>query len=435
MNQALVIGMGKSGKAAYRFLKAKGWDPVGYDASWKVVETLRQEGLDVLKAVSPASFDLIVLSPGVPQVDPLVQKALEMGKEVIGEAELAFRYAKQPCIAITGTNGKTTVTLLVTHILKEAGKKAAALGNVGEPLTNYFVNPDPEEIVVAELSSYQLETMQARVYDVGVILNVTPDHLDRYDSMDAYAAAKCRLQNCMKAGAPFYVNVEMLGEFGRLLKTDYRTFGAGAGAWLWTDKEIFKEVEKVELILPIRYRQLGMHESENALAAWAICREFNVSKEMFLSALETFQKPAHRIEFVATIEDVHYFDDSKGTNLDATAQAVSSMRGPVILIAGGVDKGAPYTPWQKMFLGKVREVAAIGEAAPKIAYDLAGSIPVAIHPTLDAAVAYAAEIAKPGDSILLSPGCSSFDMFRDYAHRGEEFKRCVHQIRERRKKE
>jgi len=431
--RVLILGMGKSGQAAYLFLKQRGYTVVGTDANRKVMDTLRKEGWNVSSDEKVENFEFIVASPGIPQTDPLYKDARLKGKKIVGEAELAFREAKQPCVAITGTNGKTTVTLMVTHILNECGKKARALGNVGEPLTTYFLNPDPEEIIVAELSSYQLETMDAKAFDAGVILNITPDHLDRYRSMEEYAAAKCRLENCMKAEGALYVNMQLLKEHGHLLKSNYRTFGSESGAYLWTDKSVVKAVEKVEYFFPEEYRQLGMHDCENALAAWAVCRELGVGSDVFLRGLSSFTKPAHRIEFVTDIEGVFYYDDSKGTNIDATIKAVDAMPGPVILIVGGVDKGVSYAPWKKEFVGKVKRILALGQVADKISRELQNEFPVMIVPTLDDAVELASLEAKKGECVLLSPGCSSFDMFRDYAHRGEEFKRCVHDLIKRRK--
>lgn len=432
--KALVIGVGKSGKAACRFLKHHGIHAVAYDANREALENWAQEGWEIYSNHGVSSFGFLVLSPGVPPLDPIVQEGIRLRKEMIGEAELALRTAKQPCIAITGTNGKTTVTLLVEHILNTAGKKAVALGNVGAPLADYFIHPSENEIAVVELSSYQLETLQAPVFTGGVILNITPDHLDRYPSMEAYGRAKCQLQRCLQKGAPLYVNTSVVEDFGKFLDPGYNTFGSGEGAFLWTDRKTIRESNRVVVTLPSRFLTHGMHESENVVAAWGLCRLFGISEEVFLKGLETFSKPAHRIEKVASIEGVDYINDSKGTNIDATLQAVKSVRGNVILIAGGVDKGSPYTVWKKPFFGKVKEVIVIGQAAPKIAADLGDEIPVRICQTLEEAVFSAAELAKPFDTVLLSPGCSSFDMFRDYAERGERFKECVGQIYLRRKK-
>ena len=183
--------------------------------------------------------------------------------------------------------------------------------------------------------------------------------------------------------------------------------------------------EKIEFILPLRYREMGRHDKENVLAAWAMCRPFSVSNEEFCDALETFQKPHHRIEFICEIEGVSYFDDSKGTNIDAVIKAVEGMKGPVILIAGGVDKGASYLLWKEQFLGKVKQIIAIGAAAPKIYRELHPYFNIKIVDSIHAAVETAADIARKGDCVLLSPGCSSYDMFCNYIHRGQEFQRCV----------
>jgi UDP-N-acetylmuramoylalanine--D-glutamate ligase len=444
VKKALIIGLGVSGTSASGYLLRKGVDVTGVDGNEKLLtlnphlQCLREQGLVVAHDASSLNvedFDAVIVSPGVPRSHPLYQSALQKGVEVVGEAELAFRNLHQPCAAITGTNGKTTVTLLVAHILNQAGKKARALGNVGNPLIAYAEHPQAEEIIVAELSSYQLETMHARVFDAGIILNVTPDHLDRYRSMDEYAAAKCQLQNCMKENGSFYVHFQAAADYKSLLKgRPYKTFGHAAGSDLWTDKEKIKEAENIEYILPLGYRELGMHESENALAAWALVRQFGVSGAQFYKGLETFKKPAHRIEFVKRIDGVSYYDDSKGTNIDATVQAVGSMGGPVVLIAGGVDKGASYTSWKGFFRNKVKRIIVLGQAAGKIQSELSDEFEVEIVNSLSMAVESAAAYAECGDCVLLSPGCSSFDMFRDYAHRGEEFKRHVDHLEERRKK-
>ncbi|HEY5235455.1 MAG TPA: UDP-N-acetylmuramoyl-L-alanine--D-glutamate ligase [Rhabdochlamydiaceae bacterium] len=421
--KTLVIGLGKSGRAAYDLLLQEGHSVVGTDDNAELLKKLGNEGVKVDHSPRVEEFDLVVLSPGVPPTNPLYIKAVELGKEITGEAELALSRLHQPCIAITGTNGKTTVTLLVEHILKSSGLKARALGNVGTPLTSY--QGEPQEIMVVELSSFQLELMKTPVVDIGIILNITPDHLDRYTTMEEYAKAKCRLQDLMKGQGSFWVHQTVVQEFGSLLKQNYQTYGVDCKCTSWTDKAALKSGEKIETILPIRYRSLGEHESENVLAAWILCKKFGVSSAPFLAGLETFKKPAHRIEFVATLDGVDYFNDSKGTNIDATIKAVEAMTKDVVLIAGGVDKGSSYEPWKKSFTGKVRQVFAIGQAAAKIAQELRPEFEVEIVATLQEAVECARSRAKNGMSVLLSPGCSSYDMFKDYAHRGDEFKKFV----------
>jgi len=439
MQRALVIGLGISGLAAVELLLRDGYRVVAVDrrsaelAKTEAVKRLTELGMDLQEegeVCDIGDFDTIVVSPGVPSDHPLYKEACARGIETIGEAQLALRRARQPCIGITGTNGKTTVTYLVEHILNSTGKKAKAVGNVGHSLAAYFLSPNPEEIIVAELSSYQLETLHAPVFDAGIILNITPDHLDRYPGMHEYARAKCRLQLCMKAGGSFYVHAAVTRDFGDLLPRErLLTFGSDPEALYYTDcqhaEKRGSDGVKLEYALPTPFHGLGLHDSENALAAWLLVQPFHVSAESFLQALGTFRKPAHRIEHVANINGVDYYDDSKGTNIDAVIKAVDAMKGQVILLAGGVDKGASYGLWKVPFAGKVRRIIAFGQAREKIAEETSLFCEVEIVRDLDHAVERASSIALQGESVLLSPGCSSFDMFRDYAHRGEEFRRLV----------
>lgn len=426
MRCVLVLGLGLSGKAAAEFLLSQGECVIGVDdraSSSENFSDLIAKGMKLLSSYEEIDWSqvkMLVVSPGVSPAHPLYRIALESGVEVIGEAELAFRHLRQRMIAITGTNGKTTVTLLTEHILKSAGIQAKALGNVGNPLTLYLVNPEPNAVLVVELSSYQLETMSTSVFDAAVVLNITPDHLDRYGSIQAYAQAKCHLQNLMKPGSEgaFFVSEQVRGAFGHLLRPGYAVYTS------------FRE--RIETILPLEYRGLGEHEIENAMAAWALCSPFGVTDEQFCQGIKTFRKPRHRIEFVADVDGVHFFDDSKGTNIDAVIHAVKAMKGPVILIAGGVDKGASYLPWKEAFADRVKRIIAIGEAAPKIYGELNPFFEMEIVDSLSTAVERSFCDAVKGDHILLSPGCSSFDMFRDYAHRGEEFQQKVLSIKERR---
>ncbi len=405
--KALVIGLGVSGKAAALLLKSKGYTVTGVDANPKEIV-----GIHVLPESSLTDlteFDLIVPSPGIARTHPLYALAQRENKKIMGEAQLAFMYLDQCALGITGTNGKTTATLLVEHILKSSGRKAKAVGNVGLALCEYALAPDPDEILVVELSSFQLESMEGPFLDAAALLNITPDHLDRYASMREYAEAKLRIALCRKAHAPFYVHSKVAKEYG----VPYDCFD-------------------LAYILPVGYRQWGKHDLENAQAAWALCEEIGISREEFVAAADTFEKPRHRIAFVKNIEGVSYYDDSKGTNLDAVVQSVSMMEGPVILIAGGVDKGASYVPWKECFRGRVKGIIAIGQAAEKIRRELCDEFNVEIVDSLAAAVERAKQKGTPGDVVLLSPGCSSYDMFRDYAHRGDEFQRFVNNIEERR---
>jgi UDP-N-acetylmuramoylalanine--D-glutamate ligase len=443
MERALVLGLGISGVAAAEFLLARGFSVIGVDSNLQMLkgpEVLRLQRLGVVVQHDAVPIDwkgvsLLILSPGVSQQHPLCQAAIQAGVESIGEAELAFRYLRQPCLGITGTNGKTTVTLLATHVLNACGIRAKALGNVGDPLTAYVSEGKKEEVAVVELSSYQLETMTTRGLDAAVILNITPDHLDRYVSMEEYAAAKYRIAECVKEGGALFVQGDVLRQFGgRLSRVQICALDREKGEGFWTDKRGIFHGEKLEALLPVQYREWGVHESENAMAAWVLCRKFGVDPDRFCKSLQDFKKPPHRIEFVASIDGVAYYDDSKGTNLDAVVQAVQAMKGPVILIAGGVHKGSSYLSWSQAFEGKVKKIIAIGQAAELIEREMAPFFAVERAQTLADAVLSASSCSAQGDNVLLSPGCASFDMFRDYAHRGKEFQHHVHHLEERRHK-
>lgn len=436
----LVVGLGLSGKAAAQFLLKRGASVWGVDRNPNLVKKdkdilqLVQQGLIVCSEPQPLDlqrFDSVVVSPGIPPTNFYYAAALASGVEIMGEVELACRFIKQPLLAITGTNGKTTTTLLVAHVLNQSGKPARALGNVGVPLTSELDDNAKLEnsILVVELSSFQLETLRANVIDAGVILNITPDHLDRYENMRAYAAAKIQMQKCMKPRGKLYLFEPTYRAYRDLFKGDKPlTYGYERDSDIYNDfAQIFYKKNKA-YDLPLEYQGRENHDAENCMAAYALCKEMGVSTEQFVRALKTFKKPPHRLEFVRTINEVSYFDDSKGTNIDAVIRAVSTLKGEIILIAGGVDKGSAYTPWIEGFCGHVKQIFAIGEAAHKIKNDLAHHLPVEICLTLESAIKEATSLAKSGQSILLSPGCSSFDMFRDYAHRGNEFKSIVNAL-------
>lgn len=435
--KVLVVGLGISGCAAARFLLRRGAVVVGIDrnpdlvSSNKDVIDLVKDGMQAYHEGQPLhmkDFDLVVVSPGVPPSHPLVSQAGSLGIETIGEVELACRSITQRCLGITGTNGKTTVTLLVTHVLNASGMKARALGNVGTPLTSAVdLNPnDSQEIFVIELSSFQLDTLKSRFVDAGVILNVTPDHLDRYGSLEAYAEAKLHLYDCLKPNGKLYVEDKCFNSFSSSFgNRKFFLYGYRQECHIHTDTKYIHVKNGDSFPLPVAYQGKASHDVENIMAAYAFCREVGITNDKFLSALQTFKKPSHRIEFVRTFNGVHYYDDSKGTNLDAVIRAVQSLDGKIVLIAGGIDKGAPYTVWLESIADKLKYICAIGKAAQKIKNDLGQHIHVELCPTLDDAVTHASKISQQGDIVLLSPGCASFDMFRDYAHRGDEFQRIV----------
>lgn len=441
MKNALILGLGKSGIAAAELLLSQGVEVFGFDDNLsKVQESSLQRvvhsGLQIVSDITDIDWNAIscvVVSPGVSPQHPIYHNALLKNIEVLGEIELALRFLNQKAVAITGTNGKTTVTLLTVHILNEAGIKARALGNVGEPLSTYVLNKDPQEVLVIELSSFQIETLHACFFDAAVILNITPDHLDRYPDMQGYADAKCKIQRCLKENGALYVHYTIPREFKDLLRSPYITFGASQKADLLLDGDAAMWSENVEFIFPKQYRKWGKHDKENALVAWALCRLFNVNAEQFCQGLQTFQKPPHRLEFVGEIDGICYYDDSKGTNIDAVVRAVDALSdangsASVILIAGGVDKGASYLPWTA-FRAQVKCILVLGQAAQKINEELSAFFDIECVGSLSDAVKRASERAVKEDIVLLSPGCSSYDMFLSYAHRGQEFQRCVRELK------
>lgn len=429
----LIVGLGKSGLAAYDLLKGEQHDVVGTDQNPQVLQNCLKAGKQVDSQPNLDLFDVIIISPGILPTNPLYQEAIKKNKIILGEAGLALsRLKQQKIIGITGTNGKTTVTLLIEHILKQSGYPAHAVGNIGYPLCRYVQEAKNEDYVIVELSSYQLETLATPCLDLGMILNITPDHLDRYATMIDYAKAKCQIQYLLKQDHGFYIHETIKQQFPFLLEKDYVAFGATANAEYSTNKYHLFKKGVPQLDLPKNYLQLGMHESENVLASWIVCSHLGIDRVQFLQALEKFKKPPHRIEFVTSINGIHYFNDSKGTNVDATIKAVDSLTGAVILIAGGVDKGSSYRAWE-VFAHKVKSMIVFGQAAEKMFNELSRSLPIERVENLAQAVEKASLIACTGENILLSPGCASFDMFQDYVHRGNEFKRYI--LEERSKKE
>lgn len=390
--KAIVLGMGVSGRGAARFLRGRGAEVVCLD---------RKGGEGILSDRGPIPWDgveQLVLSPGIAPHHPVVREAEARGVEVVGEVELAFRFLRNRCVGITGTNGKTTVTLLVAHVLNAVGMKAEPVGNVGTSLLDAG-----EGILAIELSSYQLETVRTRRLEAAVILNVTPDHLDRYGSMEAYRAAKARIGEVLLPGGTLWVSRDS-GIAGRCFEGN------------------------VETISRLDYTIRGRPERQNLEAAYALVAGFGVTVEAFLAAVETFRKPAHRIEWVRTWRGISFYDDSKGTNIDAVRHAVALFDKPIHLLAGGVHKGASYRPWLEALRGKVVRIVAYGEAAELMERELGSEIPVVRRDKFADAFCEIAAGAQEGEIVLLSPGCSSFDQFTDYAHRGAIFQELVHAL-------
>jgi UDP-N-acetylmuramoylalanine--D-glutamate ligase len=430
----VVVGLGDSGVAAAELCLRHGARVAGADAASRErlsAAALALEGKGarlLLGAHDAAAFsgaDLVVVSPGVPPLEAL-ERASARGIEVIGELELGFRFASAPVVAVGGTNGKSTTTSLVAAMLAASGKNVFAGGNLGIPLSR--AAGERHDVLVVEVSSFQTERAPSFHPRVAALLNVTEDHLDRYRSFDAYVAAK---GNMFVQQTPDDVAVVPRGDV-RILREARRgegrvvTFGDGAGADVARDGDVI-----VDRLRGLRYplgkiRLRGAHNVANACAAIACAAEAGASEQAILAALESFEGLAHRTVLVAEIGGVRYYDDSKGTNVGA---AVSALRGlsehRVVLIAGGRDKLGDYGPLCGELRQKGRALVVLGEAADRIAGAAAGVVPIERVQSMEDAVRAAARLARPGDAVLLSPACSSFDMFRDYKHRGDVFAEAV----------
>jgi UDP-N-acetylmuramoylalanine--D-glutamate ligase len=388
--------------------------------------------VDESALVDLRSCQALIASPGIDPTHPLYSQAVQSGLPVIGEVELASRFVQHRCIGITGTNGKTTVTQLVAHVLNESGVKAKATGNVGYPLC-LAVDAEPTDtLFVIELSSWQLETLSTPILDVAVVLNISPDHLDRHRSMDAYAQAKFRIGLSLKPQGFWAIQDSAAREYAHLLQTypPFLTFGYSQEASIRSDTFAVYDAQTLAYYLSERYRGFFSHDVENELAAYLIAQSFGITASQFVQATASFKKPPHRNEFVRMRRGVSYINDSKGTNIDAVVKAVASAPSSCVLIAGGIAKGASFKTWANDFTGRVRKVFAIGQAAPQMHEELYELIPVEVCPTMEDAVKKAAEYAVDGERVLLSPGCSSFDMFENYAQRGNTFVQCVRALPE-----
>lgn len=439
--KVLVIGAGKSGLAAARFLREKGAVVTLADSKPAAELGAAAAGAGVTTFCGgyppAAGYDLLVVSPGVPLTVAPVVEARQAGIEVIGELELAYRFARAPIVAITGTNGKTTTTALTGEIFRRAGRRTLVAGNIGLPLVAAVEDFRPEDIIVAEVSSFQLETIQSFRPRVAVILNITPDHLDRHGSIEEYAAAKARIFSNQKQDDVTVLNFDdplvaaLAGQSPARVLFFSRRHNLKAGAFVREEKIVLGKNGAVvpvcgvgEIALP------GAHNLENALAAAAAAWSLGVPAPVIAATLREFKGVAHRLEFVAEINGVRYVNDSKGTNPDAAIKALEAYREPIVLIAGGRNKGSDFGAFAKRIKEKVRVLVVVGESAAEIAAAAraAGVTEIRYARDFREAVYLARDAARPGDVVLLSPACASWDMFRNYEERGELFKKLVREM-------
>jgi len=375
--------------------------------------------------------DLIIPSPGVPADDPLLVKARSKGITVWSEIELAYRFLEGELIGITGSNGKTTTTTLVHHILQAAGQKAILAGNVGTPLIACVDQMNAQTVSVVELSSFQLELTDKFRPNIAVFLNLTPDHLDRHRTMESYTAAKARIFAKQTELDAAVLNADDAPTVALAPKKPQafwfsRQKVVNQGACLRGDDVVIVHRGKEEFVMKVAEIPLpGAHNVENVLAAATAARLADVDSATIGKAVKSFAGVEHRLEFVLEIRGVRYYNDSKATNVDATLKALDAFPGRILIILGGKDKGSDYTVLQKPLREKAILALLIGAAADKIDKQIAGSVAIERAGTLENAVVIASEAAKPGDIVLLAPACASFDQFQSYEHRGRVFKDLV----------
>jgi UDP-N-acetylmuramoylalanine--D-glutamate ligase len=430
-----VVGMARSGMAAAELLIARGARVRAIDAlvTPELREKVNRLRID-LYPQQDTSFEgvsLAVIAPGVPADEEIVNHLRARGIPVVGEVELAGWYLQGPIIGITGSNGKTTTTALTGHILKESGVPCQVGGNIGLPPTAMVATSRPDQWNVLELSSFQLETIETFRARVGVVLNVTPDHLDRHHTFANYAAAKGQLFAKQRKGDYAVLNAD------DPIAVEYASITAASPVWfslarpvspgLWFDGDRIRFDEHTLLAtagIPLR----GRHNVENVMAAAAAARIAGATLAQIAAAVHSFPGVEHRLERVGAVNGVTWYNDSKATNVDATLKAIDAFHGDLWIILGGKDKGSDYTPLREPLRNKSHAALLIGAAAGKIAGQLSGAVPLVPCGTLEAAIDYARGHSSAGDVVLLAPACASFDQFDSFEHRGRVFKEIVERI-------
>ena len=444
--RVLVVGTGVSGVAAIRLLAAKGAKPVVLEGNEKadreqirakipesitydlIIGNLPEEVMDTL--------DLAVLSPGVPTDLPFVIKLQDKKIPVWGEIELAYVCGKGRLAAITGTNGKTTTTALTGAIMREYYDSVFVVGNIGLPYTEYALEMKDSSVTVAEVSSFQLETIHSFRPEVSAILNITPDHLNRHHTMQCYIDTKARIAENQTKDQICVLNYEdsELKKLADKIPADIFWFSSARplerGIWLDGEDIIYKDTEEIKICTIHDMQLLGVHNYENVMAAVAITMHMGVPVECIRKAIAEFKAVEHRIEFVREVHGVKYYNDSKGTNPDAAIKAVQAMVTPTVVIGGGYDKQSSYEEWIDSFGDTVKCLVLLGATADKIEATArkAGFTNIIRVASLEEAVKVSAAQAQSGEAVLLSPACASWDMFKSYEQRGTMFKEYVNQL-------
>ncbi len=446
--RVLVVGLGKSGLAAALFLRDRGArvtvsDTRSAAALGDQIPALLEAGIMVEAGghglLTFRRQDLIVVSPGVPLDTPEVKNAQQLGLTVIGELELASRFLQGDIVAITGSNGKTTTTTLIGEIFAGAGLKTQVGGNIGLPVIELTPESTPDTWNILEVSSFQLETTVEFRPKIALVLNITPDHLDRHKTFEAYWAAKARITARQTAEDFLILNAEDPATQRVAAKTKAQIYWfSGArqikqGTFVHGETLFFlaQEGGKPEPVLPIAEIPLkGAHNVENVLAAVCAAKLAGIASESIRGTVRAFKAVEHRLEWVKTVHGVEYYNDSKATNIDATLKALASFPGGIHLILGGKDKDSDYTQLAPLLRERAKAVYTIGSAAEKIERELAGVVKIVSAGSLDSAVNAASGAAVSGDVVLLAPACSSFDQFENYEHRGRAFRESVQALKE-----
>lgn len=446
-NNVLVFGTGISGIAAVGLLKATKTNIILYDSNANVdIDKIKEKlgdnfsGQVILGELSDdiiKRIDLVVLSPGVPIDHDIVNTFRNLSVPIWGEVELAYFFEKGKVIAITGTNGKTTTTALVGEIFRSYYEKVFVVGNIGIPYTGSTLGTSEDSVTIAEISSFQLETTHKFRPRVSAILNLTPDHLDRHYTMENYSKVKMNITKNQLEDDICVINYDdnLLVDLSKDIKCKKFYFSSSkvldTGIYLDKDNIIYSSSNQKEIVCNVsELKILGKHNYENVMAAVLMSMAANIPMENIRRVIKDFKGVEHRIEYVATKNNVKYYNDSKGTNPEASIKAIESMQSPTLLIAGGFDKGSSYDEWIKAFKGKVKYLVLLGQTKDKIAQAARdnGFTNIIIVDTLEEAVEACALNAEAFDSVLLSPACASWGMFKDYEERGNLFKEYVSKL-------
>ncbi len=444
--RVLVFGSGISGTGAARILEEQGAVVTLYDGNetldaGKIKEEIKKDtGIEIVLGAFPekllGELDMTVLSPGVPTDLPVVDRMRREGIPVIGEIELAYQLGKGNVLAVTGTNGKTTTTALLGEIMKKYCESTFVVGNIGIPYTSVAGDTRDDSVIVAEMSSFQLESIVDFRPKVSAILNITPDHLNRHHTMEAYIEAKKNVAKNQTEEDTCVLNYEddVLREFGKTVAAKVLYFSSrrklDKGIYLDEGNIVFRDTEERVICNVKELKLLGAHNYENVMAAAAMAAAYGVPAETIRKTVVEFAGVEHRIEFVAEKNGVAYYNDSKGTNPDAAIKGIQAMVRPTLLIGGGYDKQSSYGEWIDSFDGKVKKLILIGATKEKIAEQAEerGFTSVILLDTFEDAVLTAARLAEPGDAVLLSPACASWGMFKNYEERGDKFKEIVNSL-------